>query len=99
MYKGSPSSTLLEVTFNKEKQAELAALATSSGGTKPIQVVLNGKPVADHPFAPGSTGHSVKISCASPKEAFATAQLLLATAPPADASTNSVSATAPPGGK
>jgi hypothetical protein len=77
MYKGPKTTTLCEVTFSKEKQAELAQLANQSGG-KPIKIVVNGKPVAETTFEPGKTGHSIKFPCATPEEAFATAKVLLA---------------------
>jgi len=77
MYKGPKTTTLCEVTFDKEKQAELAQLATQSSG-KPIKIVVNGKEVAETTFEPGKTGHSIKFNCASPEEAFATARILLA---------------------
>jgi len=87
MYKEPGSTTLLEVTFGKEKQAELAALATSSGG-KPVRIILNGKEVADPVLTPGGTGHSIKIPYASADEAYAVARILLAPlAPPAPAPT------------
>ncbi len=68
------------MTFNHEKQAELAQLATQSGG-KPVKIVVNGKPVTETTFEPGKTGHSIKFPCASPEEAFATAKVLLAPTP------------------
>ena len=80
MYKGPPPTTLCEVTFSKEKQAELAQLATQSNG-KPVQIMVNGKPVAQTVFQPGKTGHSIKFPCASPEEGFATAKILLAPSP------------------
>jgi hypothetical protein len=80
MYKGPPPSTLCEVTFSKEKQAELAQLASQNAG-KPVQIVVNGKPVTQITFEPGKTGHSVKFPCTTPEEAFATAKTLLAPAP------------------
>ena len=80
MYKGPTISTLCEVTFSKEKQAELAQLASQSGG-KPIKIVVNGKPVADTVFEAGKTGHSIKFPCATPEEALATAKVLLAPSP------------------
>ena len=80
MYKGPKTTTLCEVTFDKEKQAELAQLATQSGG-KPIKIVVYGKEVAETTFADGKTGHSIKFNCASPEEAFATARILLAPSP------------------
>jgi hypothetical protein len=80
MYKGPKTTTLCEVTFSKDKQAELAKLATQSGG-KAIQIVVNGKPVAETTFTPGKTGHSIKFPCASPEEAFAEAKVLLAPTP------------------
>ncbi len=80
MYKGPKITTLCEVTFSKEKQAELAQLATQSAG-KPITILVNGKPVAQTVFAPGKTGHSIKFPCATPEEALATAKILLAPSP------------------
>jgi len=80
MYKGPKITTLCEVTFDKEKQAQLAQLATQSSG-KPITIMVNGKQVADTVFAPGKTGHSIKFPCASPDEALATAKILLAPSP------------------
>lgn len=80
MYKGPKTSTLCEVTFSKEKQAELAQLASQSGG-KPITIVVNGKTVAQTTFEPGKTGHSIKFACATPEDAFATAKILLAPSP------------------
>jgi len=80
MYKGPKMTTLCEVTFDKDKQAELAQLATQSGG-KPITIMVNGKQVAQTPFEPGKTGHSLKFPCATPEEALATAKILLAPTP------------------
>ncbi len=80
MYKGPKITTFCEVTFSKDKQAELAQLATQSGG-KPVTIMVNGKQVAETVFAPGKTGHSIKFPCASPEEAMATAKILLAPSP------------------
>ncbi len=77
MYKGPPPTTVCEVTFDKDKQAELAQLATQAAG-KPVTIVINGKTVTTITFTPGKTGHSVKFPCATPEAAFATAKALLA---------------------
>ncbi len=84
MYKSPDVPTLLEVTFGKEKQAELAALAASSNG-KPVRIILNGKEVSDPVLTPGGTGHSIKIPYASADEAYATARILLVSPPPSAA--------------
>ena len=80
MYKGPKIATLCEVTFSKEKQAELAQLAVQGAG-KPIAIMVNGKQVTEITFETGKTGHSVKFPCDSPEDAFAIAKQLLAPLP------------------
>ena len=74
MYEGG--KTWIEVTFNKEKQAEFAKLAADNVD-KPIKIVLNGKPFGERTFKDANVGHSIKLDVASPEEAFATATALL----------------------
>ena len=73
MYEGGKTS--LEVTFNKDKQAELAKLAADNAN-KPIGIMLDGKAFGERTFT-GATGHSVKVDMATPEEAFAMAKALL----------------------
>ena len=74
MYEGG--KTWIEVTYNKEKQAEFAKLAVDNVN-KPICIVLNGKPFGERTLKDASVGHSIKVDVASPEEAFATATALL----------------------
>ncbi len=74
MYEGG--KTWIEVTYNKEKQAEYSKLATENSN-KPIRIVLNGKPFGERTLKDAGVGHSIKVDMASPEEAFATAQGLL----------------------
>jgi preprotein translocase subunit SecD len=66
----------LEVTYNKDKQAEFAALATDNIG-KSIAIMLNGKSFGERTLKDANVGHSIKVDAASPEEAFATAKALL----------------------
>jgi len=75
----------LEVTFSKEKQAELARIAEeSASGSRRVRIVLNGKVVSERePFAspaadrPFHTGHSIKVTYATADEAFETGRTLI----------------------
>lgn len=70
-----PDKAVLEITYSKEKQAELAAL-TAGGLPKQVIIALAGREIAERTMTAPATGHSLKIEVASPDEAFALARAL-----------------------
>lgn len=72
-----PDNVILEVTYSKEKQAELAKI-TKDGLPKKISISLSGKVVDSRMFTEQSTGHSIKIQMVSLEEAFETIRELWA---------------------
>lgn len=73
-----PPRFILEVTYSKEKQAELASL-TSADLPKKFKVMLDGKTVSERTATEPATGHSLKVEMASLDEAVAMAKALMQT--------------------
>jgi hypothetical protein len=74
MYVGG--KTMLEVTYTPRKQAEFAMIASKNVG-KPINIMLDGKIVAQRTLTSPTVGHSIKVDEPSPEAAFAVAKDLL----------------------
>jgi hypothetical protein len=72
--------TTLEVTYTPQKQAEFAMIAARNVG-KPINIVLDGKIVAQRTLTSPTVGHSIKVDEPSPEAAFAVARELLKRGP------------------
>lgn len=78
MYVGG--KTILEVTYTPQKQAEFGVIASKNVG-KPINIMLDGKIVAQRTLTSATVGHSIKVDEPSPEAAFAIAKELLKRGP------------------
>jgi hypothetical protein len=70
-----PDRIILELTYSRDKQAELSGL-TSKDLPRKIKISVNGKVLSERTFTEISTGHSMKFDMASPEEAFDTVRVL-----------------------